>query len=128
MSRNTQRTCCCFEYKCPLLFDLLAKIDNSTPFSKMQDLLRKLLQIAAASFKVRGSPVDSLGPEANAIMDSLTYFPSLPRLGGRGCYQAGRVRSTSEVICNKKAGGDSDRLLPLMISVMFSQSSCEKKL
>ena len=88
--------------KCLLLFDLLA--DNPTLFSKMQDLLRKLLQIAAAPFRVSGSPVDSLGSEANAIVDSLTYFPCLPRVRGRGCYQADRVRITSEVICNKKAG------------------------
>ena len=90
--------------KCPLLSDLLADIDNPTLFSKMQDLLRKLLQIAAAPFRVSGSPVDSLGSEANAIVDSLTYFPCLPRVRGRGCYQADRVRITSEVICTKKAG------------------------
>ena len=43
------------QIKCFLLFDLLAKIDNPTLFSKMEDLLRKLLQIAAAPFRVSGS-------------------------------------------------------------------------
>ena len=55
--------------KCPLLFDVLAEIDNPTLLSKMRDLLRKLLEIAAAPFRVSGSPVDCFGYEPNAIVD-----------------------------------------------------------
>lgn len=104
LARNTQRTLDIFQIKCPLLFDSLAEIDNPTLFSRRQDLLRKLLQISVAPCRVSGSPVDSLWPKSNAIVESLTYLPCLPRVRVQGCYQAHRVRSTSEVICNKKAG------------------------
>ena len=104
MSRNTQRTLNIFQIKCPLLFDSFAEIDNPTLFSRMQDLLRKLLQSSGAPFRVTGSPVDSLGPKSNAIVESLTYLPCLPRVRVQVCYQVDRVRSTFEVIYNKKAG------------------------
>ena len=90
--------------KCPLLFELITEMDDPALMSKMRDLLRKLLQIAGAPFRVNGSPEVPIGSEGNAIVDGLTYFPSLPLLRGRDCYQVDRQRSTSEVICNKKAG------------------------
>lgn len=90
--------------KCPLLFELITEIDDPALISKMRDLLRKLLQIAGTPFRVNGSPEVPIGSEGNAIVDGLTYFPSLPILRGRGCYQVDRQRTTSEVICNKKAG------------------------
>ena len=62
--------------ECPLLFDLLVEINDLT--SEKQDLLRKLLEIFAAPFRVNCSPVDPSGSEDSAIVDGLTYFPSLP--------------------------------------------------
>lgn len=62
--------------KCPLLFDLLVEINDLS--SEMQDLLRKLLEIFAAPFRVNCSPVEPSGSEGSAIVDGLTYFPSLP--------------------------------------------------
>lgn len=74
--------------KCPLFFGLVVEIDDSTLTTKMQDLLRILWEIAAAPYQTTCSPVDLTGLESNAIVDCLTYFPSLLRVRGCGCYNA----------------------------------------
>ena len=108
--------------KCPLFFGLVVEIDDSTLTTKMQDLLRILLKIAAAPYQTTVSPVDSTGLDSSAIVDSLTYFPSLPRVRARGCYNSDRQRNSSEVICNKKAGRHPT-LLPGIFLVHCKQSS-----
>jgi len=72
------------QQKCPLLFGLLAEVNDQTLTSKLHDLLQVLLEIAPAPFQVTSSPVGQIGLEGNAVVDGLTYFPSLPRVRGRG--------------------------------------------
>ena len=78
------------QQKCPLLFGLLAEVNDQTLTSKLHNLLQALLEIAAAPFQVTSSPVGQIGLEGNAVVDGLTYFPSLPRVRGRGFYCADR--------------------------------------
>lgn len=100
MSKDTHVTCYCYGINVLCFFGLVVEIDDSTLTTKMQDLLRILLEIAAAPYQTTSSPVDSTGLESSAIVDSLRYFPSLQRVRDRSCYVADRRRNTSEVICN----------------------------
>ena len=109
--------------KCPLLFGLLAEVNDQTLTSKLHNLLQVLLEIAAAPFQVTSSPVDQIGSEGNAVVDGLTYFPSLPRVRGRGFYCADRPWITSEAVCNKRAGRHPT-LLPGIFLVHCVHGTC----
>ena len=104
----------------PILFDLLSGVRN-LPKKCLIPLIEMIIEKAGAPF-TNDDITETMPPDNKTELQELAYFPSLPKVRGRGMFTAD-CRQCKVAKCTKQSSGHPS-LLPGIFTLFCPHGEC----